>query len=186
MANPAPHAGGFVRRRALRRILRQSSLPCLLLACLCLPLSSPVKLECDLPLILFNELPINEGNSRQRWKRFVIQDLRPSIRVALPSPFIFFPFCSVAVTEHASSDFDSPRYFAKSWFPTKRNDYSDRRDKLRTPLFLHPTIYRRPWALESDQDAFWIAIAKSMGYLLGYSRNGLKINIKAAERYIKF
>jgi len=45
-------------RRALRRILNGRA---------CLPLSSPSsKPECDLPLILFNELPINEGNSRQR------------------------------------------------------------------------------------------------------------------------
>lgn len=53
---------------------------------------SPIKPECDLPLILFNELPINEGNSRQRWKRFVIRDLRLSIRrCALFSPFFLLP-----------------------------------------------------------------------------------------------
>lgn len=48
---------GSRARRALRRILDGRA---------CLPLSSPIKPECDLPLILFNELPINEGNSRQR------------------------------------------------------------------------------------------------------------------------
>lgn len=59
------HASGFVRRRALWRIVRQSGPGLAYLACL--PTSVvPVKPECDLPLILFNELPINEGNSRQR------------------------------------------------------------------------------------------------------------------------
>jgi hypothetical protein len=51
-----PRRGVFARPRSAVRLCRRGSL----LA------ARNVKPECDLRLILFNELPINEGNSRQR------------------------------------------------------------------------------------------------------------------------
>jgi len=109
-------------RRALRRILNGRA---------CLPLSSPSsKPECDLPLILFNELPINEGNSRQRWKRFVIRDLRLSIRCCALS--FFFSFSARATPPNTPLLISSAEYFAKSWYPAKWNNYSGRQDRLKT------------------------------------------------------
>jgi len=55
-ATRSPPADEPPRRRSAVRLCRRGSL----LA------ARNVKPECDLRLILFNELPINEGNSRQR------------------------------------------------------------------------------------------------------------------------
>lgn len=169
-----------MRRRALRRSLDGRA---------CSLLSSPVKPECDLPLILFNELPINEGNSRQRWKRFVIRDLRLSIHRLL-SLFARRPH---SAAEHTSWFPPSAKYFAKSWYPAKWNNYSGRQDRLKTkpqslfrPLYLYPERRIRHFGIK--RGAFWIAryYCEIRSHSPGYIRNGLNVNIKAAERYIKF